>query len=128
MRGFKYTVSPCFSAINANYVTVAITAPEEDLLAQEVEVKNGAGVVVAVKPLDIAAGNEIAEFEFVTAVKAADLKGVWTVNGKSYDLDLFNKLSDFLAADNQLKLNEALVALRIDNVDTANMPAYFTAC
>ncbi len=56
------------------------------MLAQEVEVKNGAGVVVPVKPLDIAAGDKTAEFEFVTAVKADDLKGVWTVNGQSYNL------------------------------------------
>jgi hypothetical protein len=113
-----------FCAINSNYVTVAITAPAEDMLAQEVEVKNGAGVVVPVKPLDIAAGDKTAEFEFVTAVKAADLKGVWTVNDQSYDLDLFNNLSDFLAANDQLKLNAALVALGIENVETANMPAY----
>lgn len=115
------------SAINANYVTVAITAPEEDMLAQEVEVKNGAGTVVPVKPLDIAAGDKTAEFEFVTAVKAVDLKGVWTVNGQSYDLDLFNNLSDFLAAADQLELNAALTALEIENVKSANMPAYFTA-
>ena len=105
-------------------MTVAITAPAEDMLAQEVEVKNGAGVVVPVKPLDIAAGDETAEFEFVTAVKAADLKGVWTVNGQSYDLDLFNNLSDFLNVANQFDLNAALVALEIENVDSANMPTY----
>lgn len=115
------------SAINANYVVVKITAPEEDLLAQEVEVKNGAGVVVPVKPLDIAAGDETAEFEFVTAVKAADLKGVWTVNGQPYDLDLFNKIVDFLEASTQIELNEALVALNLDNYDAANITEYFTA-
>lgn len=115
-----------FSAINANYVTVAITAPVEDMLEQTVEVKNGAGVVVPVKPLDIAAGDETAEFEFVTAVKVADLVGVWTVDGVEYDLDLFNKLSDFLVAANQLDLNAALVALEIENVDSTNMPTYLT--
>jgi len=115
------------SAINANYVVVKITAPEEDLLAQEVEVKNGAGVVVPVKPLDIAAGDETAEFEFVTAVKADDLKGVWTVNGKEYDLDLFNNLKAFLDAGNQLALNKALTDLGIENVKVENMPAYLIA-
>lgn len=116
-----------FCAINANYVTVAITAPAEDMLAQEVEVKNGAGVVVPVKALDIAAGDTTAEFEFVTAVKAADLKGVWTVNGKEYDLDLFNKIADVLEATTQIELNEALVALNLDNYDSANITEYFTA-
>lgn len=115
------------SAINANYVVVKITAPEKDMLAQEVEVKNGAGVVVPVKPLDIAAGDKTAEFEFVTAVKAADLKGVWTVNDQSYDLDLYNNLSAFLNAGDQLALNKALTDLGIKNVDIANMPAYFEA-
>ena len=97
------------------------------MLAQEVEVKNGAGVVVPVKPLDIAAGDETAEFEFVTAVKAEDLKGVWTVDGKEYDLDLFNNLKAFLDAGNQLALNKALTDLGIENVDVANMPEYFEA-
>lgn len=115
------------SAINANYVVVKITAPEEDLLAQEVEVKNGAGVVVPVKPLDIAAGDETAEFEFVTAVKSDDLKGIWTVNGQPYDLDLLNNLKAFLDAGNQLALNKALTDLGIENVKVENMPEYFEA-
>lgn len=110
--------------INANYVTVAITAPEEDMLAQTVEVKNGEGTVVAVKALDIAAGDKTAEFEFVTAVKATDLKGVWTVNGQAYDLDLFNNLSAFLNAQDQLELNKALTDLGIKNVKVENMPEY----
>lgn len=97
------------------------------MLAQEVEVKNGAGVVVPVKPLDIAAGDETAEFEFVTAVKSDDLKGIWTVNGQPYDLDLLNNLKAFLDAGNQLALNKALTDLGIENVKVENMPEYFEA-
>ena len=115
------------SAIDATGVVVKIVAPEEDLLEQVVEVKNSAGVVVPVEPLDIAAGDTTAEFKYVTPVKEADLKGVWTVNGIEYDLDLFNNLKAFLDAENQLALNKALTDLGIKNVKVANMPAYFEA-
>lgn len=96
-------------------------------MAQTVEVKNAAGTVVPVKPLDIAAGDTKADFEFVTAVKAEDLKGVWTVAGKSYDLDLFNKLAAFLNAADQIALNKALTDLGVANVKVENLPEYFTA-
>jgi hypothetical protein len=97
------------------------------MLAQTLEVKNGAGVVVPVKALDIAAGDTTAEFEFVTAVTAADLKGVWTVDGVKYDLDVYNKIVDFLEASTQIELNEALEALNLDNFDSANIKVYFEA-
>ncbi|MFD0942356.1 hypothetical protein [Savagea faecisuis] len=115
------------SAINANYVTVTINKADEDRLAQEVEVKDANGKVYPVKALDIAAGDTTAEFEFVTAVKAADLKGVWTVDGKAYDLDVFNKIAKVLAAKTQIELNTALTALDLDNYNAANITEYFAA-
>lgn len=115
------------SAINTNYVTVAINESEEDRLAKTVEVKNAAGKVFEVKPLDIAAGDITADFEFVTSVKTSDLVGVWTVDGKAYDLDVFNKIADVLAAKTQIQLNTALTALNLDNYKTANIEVYFTA-
>lgn len=114
-------------AINANYVVVTINEATEDRLAQEVEVKDASGKVYPVKPLDIAAGDTTAEFEFVTAVKATDLKGVWTVDGKAYDLDVFNKIAKVLAAKTQIELNAALTALDLDNYNTANITEYFAA-
>lgn len=113
--------------INEDYLTVAITAPTEDILGQTVEVKNSAGEIVEVKPLDIAAGDETADFEFVKAVDKVDLKGVWTVNGIEYDLDIYNKLSAFLEAKDQIELKNALVDLGIENVNVDNMKKYYEA-
>lgn len=113
--------------INEDYLTVAITAPTEDILGQIVEVKNSAGEIVEVKPLDIAAGDETANFKFVKSVDKADLKGVWTVNGVECDLDVYNKLSAFLEAKDQIELKNALVDLGIENVNIDNMKKYYEA-
>lgn len=114
-------------SLNSNYVTVAFKTAKKDLLGQTVEVKNADGKVIEVKPVDVALGDSVADFEFVTPVKAEDLKGVWTVNGQSYDLDLYNNLSAFLAANDQITLNNVLTKLGIANVKVENIQSYLEA-
>lgn len=113
--------------LNSNYVTVSFKTAKKDLLGQTVEVKNADGKVIEVKPVDVALGDSVADFEFVTPVKAEDLKGVWTINGQSYDLDLYNNLTAFLAATDQITLNNVLTKLGVANVKVENIQSYLTA-
>lgn len=113
--------------LNSNYVTVSFKTAKKDLLGQTVEVKNADGKVIEVKPVDVALGDSVADFEFVTPVKAEELKGVWTINGQSYDLDLYNNLTAFLAATDQITLNNVLTKLGVANVKVENIQSYLTA-
>jgi len=115
------------SAIDNTTVQVVIEPLEEDLLGATIDVFDSNGNKVAVKPVDIIAGDDVVFFEFETPVSKADLKGVWTVGGVKYDFDLIAKLEAFVAADNQVKLDKALKDLGIKNVKVENMPAYFDA-
>ncbi|WP_129723981.1 hypothetical protein [Xylanivirga thermophila] len=91
-------------------------------MQQTIEVKDNTGAVVEVKPVDIAAGDTTAEFEFVKAV--TKVEGIWTVAGISYNADLAANLAAFVAADTQLGLNEVFADLGIKNVEVANIQKY----
>ncbi|ARD48848.1 hypothetical protein [Sporosarcina sp. P33] len=119
-------------AITTTAVDVAITAPEEDVLGATVEVKDGSGNVVEVNPVDISAGDTVASFTFKTAVDADALVGVWTVDGKEYNFDAINLLTDITEAAtanpfNELALYNALEAAGIKNVDDNRLQAYADA-
>lgn len=84
------------------------------------------GNKVAVKPVDIAAGDTTVYFEFVTPFAADyEFKGVWKIAGIEIDFDLKAKLEAFVDAGNdQIKLYKALTDLGIENVKMENMPVY----
>lgn len=114
------------SAINKTSVTVNITALTEAKTGATVKVTDNNGNVKAVKPLDLVKGETVAKFTFVDPL-GSDPKGVWTVEGKTIDLDLQAKLDDVYDATNQVKLLEALKALGLENVKDANIAFYQTA-
>lgn len=91
-------------------------------MQKTIEVKDNKGTVVEVKPVDIAAGDTTAEFEFVKTV--TEVKGIWTVAGMEYDADLAANLAAFVAADTQLGLNKVFADLGIKNLEVANIQKY----
>lgn len=114
-----------FSAITDSYVTVAIveaTADGEEPVT--IEVKDSKGVVREVKPVTLIKGDKSLDFEFVKTVEAKDLVGVWTVEGKTFDLDITTNLELFKTTTDQFKFNKALTDLGIENVVVANIPTY----
>ena len=112
-------------AIDNTGVEVVIKALEEDLLGAEIEVLDNNGNKVAVKPVDIAAGDTTFFFEFVTHfADDYEFKGVWKIAGIEIDFDLAAKLDAFVNAAGQIELNKALADLGIENVKVENMPAY----
>lgn len=114
------------SAITTTAVEINITALTEDDEALEVEVKDNNRNVVATKTAAVSAGETTVTVEFVTAVKAADLVGVWTVNGVEFNLDVVNQLEAIIEAltGGDLALYNALEAASIKNIDDNLVSAY----
>lgn len=111
------------SAIDNTTVEVVITALEEDKFGAEIDVFDNKGNKVAVKPVDIPAGDTTVFFEFADEIETQE--GVWTIAGIEYDFNLAANLEAFVAAgDDQIALNKALADLGIENVKVENMPAY----
>lgn len=95
--------------------------------AVTIEVKDGEGNVVEVVAQDLLAGATSAQFDFTTAVAAADLAGAWTVAGVVYDFDELDLVQDIVTeatADNQVALYNLLIAAGIENVDADKIGTY----
>ena len=112
--------------VEKNRVTVEIKPYDKDRFGEEIEILDNNGNKVAVKPVDIAAGDTTVYFEFVTPFAADyEFKGVWKIAGIEIDFDLKAKLEAFVDAGNdQIKLYKALTDLGIENVKMENMPVY----
>lgn len=115
------------SAITATFVEVEFAALAEDMEAVTIEVKDGEGNVVEVVAQDLLAGATSAQFDFSTAVAAADLDGVWTVAGVEYsftELALVEYIVTEATADNQVALYNLLIEAGIENVDADKIGTY----
>lgn len=115
------------AAITTKTVEVSFPALKSEKLGATVEVKDSKGVERAVKAVDLSEGDTSATFAFETEVKEADLVGIWTINGIEYDFDTKAKIAAIVNHADQLKLNDALEAAEIKNVDQELMGAYSTA-
>ncbi len=111
--------------VEKDKVTVEIKPYDKDRLGEEIEILDNNGNKVAVKPVDIPAGDTTVFFEFVETQTKQE--GVWIIAGHEYDFDLAAKLDAFVNAAGQIELNKALADLGIENVKVENMPAYETA-
>lgn len=117
------------SAITTTFVEVEFSALAEDMEAATIEVKDGEGNVVEVVAQDLLAGATSAQFDFSTAVAAADLDGVWTVAGVEYsftELALVQDIVTEATADNQVALYNLLIEAGIENVDADKIGTYAT--
>jgi hypothetical protein len=115
------------SAITDKYVEVEFAALAEDMEAVTIEVKDGEGNVVEVVAQDLLAGATSAQFDFSTAVAAADLDGVWNVAGVEYsftELALVQDIVTEATADNQVALYNLLIEAGIENVDADKIGTY----
>lgn len=97
-----------------------------------VEVKNGQGEIVEVKPTVIEKGDTEVTFDFKEAVKKEALDGVWTVNGTEYSFTAIKQLAtimDAAKADplNELTLVEALEDAKLKNVNADRAASYAQA-
>lgn len=118
------------SAIDETGVEVTFAALEEALKDVTVEVKNSKNEVVAVLAQDLAKGAKSAYFDFEKNVTAADLTGVWTVEGLEYNFTEFKSVSDIVDAadtDNLVKLALALTDAKITGADEDLVQAYADA-
>lgn len=112
-------------SIDNTSIEVTINALTEDMLGATIEVVDNNGVLVPVKPVDIAAGDTSVFFEFASAVTTQE--GTWIIDGVSYNFDLMADLAAFESASSQIEINNALTELNIKNVIVANIPAYIDA-
>lgn len=110
--------------VEKDKVTVEIKPYDKDRFGEEIKILDNNGNKVAVKPVDIAAGDIEVVFEFVTPFEDDDFEGVWTVGGIEKDFDLENNLEAFKEETDQLKFVEVLNELGIENVEVANIPTY----
>lgn len=99
------------------------------MTAVTVEVKDADGTVVPVVAQNLATGATTAQFDFVTAVPALDLTGVWTVSGISYSFDELDLVADIVAASQAATVNEVeLLALLneagITGINNDNLAEY----
>lgn len=95
--------------------------------AVTIEVTDGEGNVVEVVAQDLLAGATSAQFDFSTAVAAADLDGVWNVAGVEYsftELALVQDIVTEATADNQVALYNLLTEAGIENVDAEKIGTY----
>ncbi len=108
------------NAIETTIVEVAFDALTEAKAGATIEVKDSEGVVREVVAQDLAKGATFAQFDFVTVVKADDLKGVWTVNGQAYSFTELKLVQDIVVeatANNQVKLFSLLTEAGIKNLN-----------
>lgn len=116
------------SAISKTEVEVEFAeALAEDVKDATLTVLDNTGQAVEVVKKDLPKGAKNATFKFVKALVKAP-EGKWTVNGVVKDLDLEAKLLAVKkAGDDQMKLQVALEALEIKNINPAKYPDYAKA-
>lgn len=116
------------SAISKTEVEVEFAeALAEDVKDATLTVLDNTGQAVEVVKKDLLKGAKNATFKFVKALVKAP-EGKWTVNGVVKDLDLEAKLLAVKkAGDDQMKLQVALEALEIKNINPAKYPDYAKA-
>lgn len=116
------------SAITTTYVEVTFAALKEAIAGFTVEVKDSKGTVVAVVAQDLAVGATSAQFDFVAPVAAADLAGVWTVDGVEYSFAELALVANIVTASaapvNEITLLGLLEEAGIQNVDMNSISAY----
>lgn len=109
------------SAIETTFVEVAFPALADAVEGATVEVKDSKGTVREVVAQDLAKGATKAQFDFVTAVKADELTGVWSVEGKEYSFDELKLVQDIVTAStgtvNEVKLFNLLNQAGIQNIN-----------
>jgi hypothetical protein len=120
------------SAIETTFVEVTFDALTEALTDVTVEVKDSTGAVVAVVAQDLAVGATSAQFDFVKAVTADDLTGVWTVDGVAFSFDELELVADIVAEAgaavvNQVRLLALLNEAGIQNLNADRIATYANA-
>lgn len=116
------------SAIDENGITVVFEAVTEAQENVTIEVKDPAGEIVEVKPLNLEIGDTEVTFDFATVYAADKLPlGNWTVVGKTYDTAADAAVAKVVAATNVVELWEALQSDYFEGATQANIEAYDTA-
>lgn len=106
-------------SLNETGVVVILKKLSEDVFDASVTVRDPDNNEVPVEELDLSEGESEVEFKFINAYDSfADLPvGVWTVNGKEYDLGAVFAVDAVKNASNQIELLAALQSDYFEHVD-----------
>jgi len=91
-----------------------------------VELKDNKGNVVEVVAQDLAKGATSAQFDFKTEYKG-DLEGVWSIGDAKFSFDELKQIAAISEAADEIKLEAALEAAGIENVNEDLIAEYFDA-
>lgn len=114
------------TAITSKTVEVSFPALAEAKTGVIVELKDNKGNVVEVVAQDLAKGATSAQFDFKAEYKG-DLEGVWSIGDAKFSFDELKQIAAISEAADEIKLEAALEAAGIENVNEDLIAEYFDA-